>query len=105
MRLDGDAMCGVGGSPMTRRTTDMPVGNGVVGRVTLLWHRLQDVAAPLIAVCGPLVQPSAQQNGSAVRTNPTIDSTITARTRRIVLDYSERNTLREMGYRNVNTKD
>ena len=105
MRLDGDAMCGVGESLMTRRTTETPMGNGIVGRVTLLWHRLQDVAVPLIAVCCPLVQPSAQQNGSAVRTNPTIDSTITARTRRTVTDYSERHALREKGYRNVNAKD
>jgi hypothetical protein len=74
---------------MTHRTTETPVGNGIVGRVTLLWHRLHDVAVPLIAVCCPLEQPSAQQNGSALRTNPTIDSTITARTRRIVPHYTD----------------
>jgi len=82
MRWNGDKTFRVGGSLTTRRTTETWEGNGTVGTVTLLWHRLQQVALPLMAVCCPVVQPSAQQNGSAVRTNPASDSTITARTLR-----------------------
>jgi hypothetical protein len=52
--------------------------------VTLLMHRAQHVGA-VTAFCGVFVQPSAQQNGSAVRTTATIAKSIAATSLRIVL--------------------
>jgi hypothetical protein len=64
-----------GGSLNDCRTRANVTAAETLGTVTLFWHRLQLVETVLTAVCGASVQPSAQQNGSAVRTTAIIEST------------------------------